>query len=93
MIVFSLMQRAAERIGRKKEFSVAGYPLKLAQDRDGLRRQRDAMRALHFHFFGWNRPNSGVQIEFRPFRRAKFAGANKGQGSNSSAARVSGEPS
>ena len=38
------------------------------------------MRALHFHFFGRNRPNARVQIKFSPFRRAKLAGANESQG-------------
>ena len=38
------------------------------------------MRALHLHFFAGYRPNGGVEIEFRPFRRAKLAGAHEGQG-------------
>ena len=80
LIVFSDMQRAAERIDGKRNFPPPVIALKLAQDRHGARRQRDAMRALHFHLFGRYRPNARVQIEFRPFRRAKLAGAHESQG-------------
>ena len=59
---------------------MSGYRLKFPQDGDGAGRERDAMRALHFHFFARYRPDGRVEIEFRPFRRAKLAGANKGQG-------------
>ena len=59
---------------------MASYDLKLAQDRHGARRQRDAMRALHLHLFCGYRPNGGVEIEFHPFRGAKLTGAHESQG-------------
>ena len=80
LIVFSLMQRASRADGREKKLSLPGYRLKFPQDGDGARRERDAMRALHLHFLARYRPNARVQIEFRPFRRAKLAGPHKGQG-------------
>ena len=64
---------------RENEFSAARYPLKLAQDRHRARRQRDAMRAFHFHLFGRNRPNAPVEIEFRPFGGAQLPGADESQ--------------
>ena len=67
---FSLMQRVGVRNGREKEPSSAGYGLKVAQNRAGLRRQRDTMWPAHFSFSRRYRPNARVQVEFRPFRRA-----------------------
>src|SRR5271166_6173895 len=38
------------------------------------------MRSAHFHFLARDRPDCSLEVELRPFRRSKFARANKGQG-------------
>ena len=81
----------AERIAGKGT-PAAGYRMKLAQDRDGARRQRDAMRTPHLHL--------AAGIDQMPASRSNSAhsaersspGRTKVRASNSSAARVSGAP-
>jgi hypothetical protein len=72
--------------GWKEELPTAGYCAQFSQDGDCLRRQRNAMRALHFHFSSRNRPNASFQVEFCPFSRAKLAGAHEGEGEQVSCA-------
>ena len=79
--------------GRKQELALAGYGVKLAQDRHGARGERDAVWMSHFHFFGRNCPNARVQIEFYPFSGANLAGPDEGQRQQFERSRVSGAPS
>ena len=92
LIVFSDMQRAAERIDGKRNFP-RRLSLKLAQDRHGARRQRDAMRALHFIFSAGIAQTPAFRSNSAHSAARSSPGRTKVRASNSSAARVSGAPS
>ncbi len=66
--------------GWEEEPATPPEKVKLAEEDDGLRRERHAVLAAHLHLLGRDRPKTSVEIELRPLGCAQLAGPHERQG-------------
>ena len=73
--------RVAERAdGGEQVLPMPRQRLKLLQDRDGLRRERDHVRLAHLHLWTRDIPLLGLEVKLRPFGTTQLTGPSEEQG-------------
>ena len=64
----------------EEEAAHSGDLIKVAENHNGARCERDPMRPTHLHFLGRYAPKRAFEVEFGPFGGAKLARAHEGEG-------------
>jgi hypothetical protein len=69
----------ARSIGRENKATIPGDAVKLTQQSNGTRCERNAMRPSHLHLRGRDGPNCAIEIDFAPFRPTNLTRTREGQ--------------